>query len=132
VEDDEGVASILCEMLGRSGITSVHARSGAEAVRLAAEVDFGLLILDLGLPDADGFAVVERLQQDRRLSDVPVLVYTARDLGDADRERLRLGRTEFLTKSRAPLEEVESRALDLLGKLITGGSASAETHPDRG
>jgi len=44
----------------------------------------------------------------------------------------RLGRTEFLTKSRAPLEEVESRALDLLGKLITGGSASAETHPDRG
>jgi PAS domain S-box-containing protein len=132
VEDDEGVASILCEMLGRSGITSVHARSGSEAVRLAAEVEFGLLILDLGLPDADGFAVVERLQRDRRLSDVPVLVYTARDLGDADRERLRLGRTEFLTKSRAPLEEVESRALDLLGKLITGGSASAETHPDRG
>ncbi|HEX8213583.1 MAG TPA: ATP-binding protein [Longimicrobium sp.] len=132
VEDDDGVASILCEMLRRSGITSIHARSGAEALRLAAEVDFGLLILDLGLPDADGFAVVERLQRDRRLSDVPVLVYTARDLGDADRERLRLGRTEFLTKSRAPLEEVESRALALLGKLITGGSASAETHPDRG
>jgi len=132
VEDDDGVASILCEMLARSGITSVHARSGAEALRLAAEVEFGLLILDLGLPDADGFAVVERLQRDRRLSDVPVLVYTARDLGDADRERLRLGRTEFLTKSRAPLEEVESRALALLGKLITGGSASAETHPDRG
>jgi PAS domain S-box-containing protein len=132
VEDDEGVASILCEMLGRRGISSVHARSGSEALRLAAEVDFGLLILDLGLPDADGFEVVEHLQRDRRLSDVPVLVYTARDLGAADRERLRLGRTEFLTKSRAPLEEVESRALALLGKLITGGSASAETHPDRG
>jgi len=132
VEDDEGIASVLREMLARRGITSIHARSGADAVRLATEVAFDLLILDLGLPDADGFAVVQWLQRDHLLSKAPVLVYTARDLDEADRDRLRLGPTEFLTKSRDALEEVEERALAMLGNLIPRGSASAETNPDRG
>jgi PAS domain S-box-containing protein len=132
VEDDEGIASVLREMLERRGITSIHARSGADAVRLATEVAFDLLILDLGLPDADGFAVVQWLQRDHLLSKAPVLVYTARDLDEADRDRLRLGPTEFLTKSRDALEEVEERALAMLGNLIPRGSASAEENPDRG
>jgi CheY-like chemotaxis protein len=95
-------------------IVTFHASSGGEAVRLCTEHKPSLIVLDLGLPDMDGFAVVSALRETPGLRRMPLLVYSALDVGSADQSRLRLGRTEFLTKSRCTLAEFEAHVVRLL------------------
>ena len=83
----------------------------------------GLIVLDLDLPEGSGFDVVATLREDDTLQKTPLLVYTGRDLSAEDRRRLRLGRTRFLTKSKATDEEFHQTALSLLGKDETGEPA---------
>jgi DNA-binding response OmpR family regulator len=73
-----------------------------------------LIVLDLILPDIDGFAVVSTLRKNSAFSSVPLLVYSAKEVSTADQPRLKLGPTEFLTKSRCSLEDVESHIVRLL------------------
>jgi CheY-like chemotaxis protein len=62
----------------------------------------------------DGFAVVSSLRESATLGRIPLLVYSALDVGSADQSRLRLGPTEFLTKSRCSLAEFEGHVVRLL------------------
>ena len=94
VEDDEGVASALAELLGQTGATVVRTGRGADALHRVKGCD--LVLLDLGLPDMDGLDVLHTL---RRASAVPVIIMTARDsdgavvLGSSRRSRRLLGET---------------------------------------
>jgi signal transduction histidine kinase/CheY-like chemotaxis protein len=118
VEDDPDLAAVLLERLAARGLSTVHAASVEEAVRLAGETAPDLLVLDLGLPDGDGGEVVEALRCDHALKHIPVVVYTARDVQPSDRERLELGETAYLSKGRITLEEFETRVLDLLARVV--------------
>jgi DNA-binding response OmpR family regulator len=89
------------------------ARDALDAVRAATP---RLVILDLVLPDDDGFSLVDQLRGDGTLADTPLLVYTALDLTAGDRERLQLGRTEFLSKATTTPQEVTRRVTELLGQ----------------
>ena len=111
---------MLRELFHEHGVTTHHVRTGAEAVEATQRTDFDLLVLDLGLPDTDGFAVVDWLRRHDVVRHVPILVYTARDLDDRDRERLGLGLTEVMTKGRVSLEQFEQRAVELLGRVVRG------------
>ena len=68
VEDDEGVASALAELLGHAGASVIRAVRGADALHRVKGCD--LVLLDLGLPDMDGLDVLRTL---RRASTVPVI-----------------------------------------------------------
>jgi PAS domain S-box-containing protein len=118
VEDDDGIAGVLRELFRGHGVTTLHVRTGAEAVEASQRMKFELLVLDLGLPDTDGFAVIDWLRRHDVLRQLPVLVYTARDVDDRDRERL--GVAEVMTKSRVSLEQFEQRAVELLGRVARG------------
>jgi DNA-binding response OmpR family regulator len=76
VEDEDRVASFLVKGLRAQGYGVTWVSSGREALRCAVEPDISLVILDLGLPDLDGFDVLERLRE--RGATVPVLVLSAR------------------------------------------------------
>jgi DNA-binding response OmpR family regulator len=93
VEDDEGVASALAELLGQTGATVVHASRGADALHRVKGCD--LVLLDLGLPDMDGLDVLRTL---RRASTVPVIIMTARDSDGAVVLGLRAGADDYLVK----------------------------------
>ena len=96
-----------------------HARTGEEAIRLSDQLTPDLLILDLILPELDGFAVVDWLREQGRLAQTPVIVYSARDdLSESDRHRLMLGPTEFFTKSRIQPELFEARVVNLLERFM--------------
>ncbi len=123
VEDDDDLARVLYQVFEQRGIRANRASTAAEAIELVQRADPDLLILDLGLPDADGRSVVEWLQRHRLLGDIPLLVYTARDLTEAEREALRLGRTEVLTKSRFSPEQLADRAVALLQPFDLRGSS---------
>ncbi len=118
VEDDDGIAGVLRELFSGHGVTTLHVRTGAEAVEASQRMKFELLVLDLGLPDTDGFAVIDWLRRHDVLRHLPVMVYTARDVDDRDRERL--GVAEVMTKSRVSLEQFEQRAAELLGRVVRG------------
>ena len=93
VEDDEGVASALAELLGQAGASVVRTARGADALHRVKGCD--LVLLDLGLPDMDGLDVLRTL---RRASAVPVIIMTARDSDGAVVLGLRAGADDYLVK----------------------------------
>ena len=125
VEDDPDLARLLTDMFGRHGIEAMHAATGVEAVEVSRSSPPDMIVLDLALPHGDGFWVVERLRGDG-LRGVPLVVYSARDLDEGDRERLRLGHTEFLTKGRLPPEEFERRVVTLLNRIAPARRAEPD------
>jgi PAS domain S-box-containing protein len=120
VEDDLELAQVLATMLSRHGIETFHTQTGREAIQVSQRIIPDLLVLDLALPEYNGFAVVDWLRQHNRLCQVPLVVYTAQDLDESDRERLKLGQTLFFTKGRITSQEFEQRAIDLLNRMIRG------------
>lgn len=94
VEDDDHVAGALTSVLRRHGFTTVRVRDGKSALEaLGPEVD--MVLLDLSLPDMDGFEVCERI---RRVSDAPVIMVTARSELDARIHGLKVGADDYLIK----------------------------------
>jgi two-component system response regulator MprA len=110
VDDDPRVLSAVGRRLGFEGFRVELASSGPEALDLAAATSPSLVILDVMLPEMDGLEVARRLRQ---LSDVPILMLTARD-AVADRVAgLRSGADDYLVKPFA-FEELLARIEALL------------------
>jgi PAS domain S-box-containing protein len=127
VEDDPDLSRVLLEVFGRHGIEALHAASGVEAVEASRRAHPDLIVLDLGLPHGDGYWVVEALRGEDGLRGVPLVVYTARELDEDDRERLRLGHTEFLTKGRVSPEDFEKRVVSLLNRIAPARPTTTTT-----
>ncbi|MEA2489847.1 MAG: hypothetical protein QOH21_1639 [Acidobacteriota bacterium] len=115
VEDDLDLARVITMALQRHGLRTLHAITGSEAIQLCRQHEPSLIVLDLILPDMDGFAVVRSLRETARLASIPLLVYSAMDVGSTDQSRLRLGPTEFLTKSRCSPADFDRHVVRLLG-----------------
>ena len=95
VEDDEAIAIPLAKGLEREGLEVDRVESGAAALGSAAATHFDVVLLDLGLPDRDGFDVCREL---RARSDVPIIVVTAR-ADEVDRVvGLELGADDYIVK----------------------------------
>ena len=134
VEDDPGVAELLSSILQARGFETFNAASGSGAIELTQRVLPDLLVLDIGLPEADGFEVVDWLRRHERLSTLPIVVYTGRELTEAERERLRLAEiTEFFNKGSVSPEEFERRVIELIARLVNervrGREDEYEAHP---
>lgn len=121
VEDDPDLARVMITALESHGIRTFHALKGSDAVQLCRQHEPTLIVLDLILPDMDGFAVVGALRESATLRRIPLLVYSALDVGSADQSRLRLGPTEFLTKSRCSLADFERHVVRLLETVTNTG-----------
>ena len=119
VEDDVDLARVIREVFERHGHEVYLAQTGRQAVQLAEHVLPNLVVLDLVLPEGDGFEVVSALRQNKVLRRVPLVVHTAKDLDDPERARLRLGKTVFLTKGRISHEEFEKQVLGLLKGIMS-------------
>jgi two-component system OmpR family response regulator len=111
VEDDQLLATGLVTVLTRAGHAVDHAASGKYADQLLARTAYDLVVLDIGLPDIDGFEVLRRLRQ--RRSTANVLVLTARDAVDDRVHGLDLGADDYLTKPFS-VTEFEARVRALL------------------
>jgi two-component system, OmpR family, copper resistance phosphate regulon response regulator CusR len=95
-EDEPGMASFLDKGLGSRGYATKVCHDGATATAIASDNDFDLLILDLGLPDIDGFSVLRELR--RRGERLPVIILTARDDITDKVEGLDAGASDYVTK----------------------------------
>jgi DNA-binding response OmpR family regulator len=106
VEDEPRLASFLERGLKSRGYSTKVVEDGSAATAIAADEDFDLIVLDLGLPDLDGLSVLRELR--RRGERLPVIVLTARtDLADMI-EGLDAGGNDYVTKP-FKLEELLAR-----------------------
>jgi CheY-like chemotaxis protein len=88
VEDNAAEQLSITELLGHDDLEVVVADTGAAALAAMAEQPCDCVVLDLRLPDMSGFEVLERISRDERLSDVPVVVFTGRELSAEEDARL--------------------------------------------
>ena len=103
VEDEEAIASLVIAYLERDGFHVTWARSGAEALRTLEANAPQLVVLDIGLPDTDGFELCRRV---RSSSAVPIIMLTARD-EEIDRVTgLEVGADDYVVKPFSPRELV--------------------------
>jgi DNA-binding response OmpR family regulator len=103
IEDDPGIIEVvsLCFQLRWSGTSVVSAESGKKGVELVETESPDVVILDIGLPDMDGYAVLKEV---RRFSDVPVLMLTVRSEDTDVAKGLELGADDYITK---PFSHIE-------------------------
>jgi two-component system cell cycle response regulator DivK len=86
VEDNEKNMKLFRDVLRAAGYETLEATTGGQALKLAVEHDPDLVLLDVGLPDIDGVAVLGRLRTEDRTASIPVLALTAQAM-TGDRER---------------------------------------------
>jgi len=90
VEDDAVQLDAVRELLALADVQTIGARSASECVQALAQHTFDCMVLDLTLPDASGFELLERLSEQSAHALPPIIVYTGRELSPA--EEVRLGR----------------------------------------
>jgi DNA-binding response OmpR family regulator len=95
VDDDGDVRALVVELLTRSGYDVSEAPNGREALKLLYEQRPDLVLLDISMPELDGWATLERI---RELSDVPVLMLSALGAELEKVRALRAGADDYVTK----------------------------------
>ena len=106
VDDDEGIRQMLAEMLHAEGFATAQARDGHEALAVAIAQPPRVILLDLLLPDLDGFAVLGRLRSLPQTRQVPVVVLTGRTLTQEEEALLHSEAAMVLSKTGMDLERL--------------------------
>jgi CheY-like chemotaxis protein len=116
-EDDDDLRGVLTTSLTRSGHRVIAARDGAEALAAVERERVDLLVLDLVMPNIDGFEVLARLKQSQKGVTIPVVVVSGTDRSATELQALRLGANVYLTKpiEAAALTEEVTRLLTAPG-----------------
>jgi PAS domain S-box-containing protein len=117
VEDDPDLGRILLATLASAGINADLAATGREAMLAIEQAPPDLLVLDVGLPGEDGFAVADWLRLHGRLTGTPLLIYSGLEFSEEERTRLQLGSTEFVPKAEVSPDDLQQRIADLLGRI---------------
>jgi len=114
VEDNPAEQLSVSELLGYDDIDVTVATTGAEALAAAEAQLFDCMVLDLRLPDMTGFEVLERLRDSASLSDLPVVVFTGKELSPEEDARLRvLARSVVVKGVESPERLLDETALFL-------------------
>ena len=122
VEDDERIRTAVKLALEDEGWTVAEAENGEQALARFAQSPADVVLIDIMLPDIDGFEVCRAI---RRTSDVPIIMVTARDDTHDVVAGLEAGADDYLTKPFAP-KELSARIRALLRRIRTSDPASPQ------
>ena len=121
VEDDPMVRDVLRRTIKLEGLSVIEARDGVEGLEsLDKHPDISLILLDLMMPRMDGFTFLERVREDDRFEDIPVVVLTAKTLDEQEQELLeastervfgkdKMGTSELLTELVRVLDQTPAK-----------------------
>ena len=118
VEDDEDLRSLLRRILEKEGFAVSQAGNGRAGLARAREAPPGLILLDLMMPEMDGFEFVAELRGQAWGRSIPIIVVTAMELTPADRERLNGGVQRILQKGRYRREALLAEVRDMVAASV--------------
>jgi DNA-binding response OmpR family regulator len=98
VDDDPDTLTILSRHIRREGLAVIEASSGDECLRLARQDPPDVILLDLMMPEMDGFAVCRALRASSATAEIPIIMLTARDDVETRAEGMELGVSDYLAK----------------------------------
>ena len=98
VDDDENILSLERTILEQKGFHVTTAAGGEEALKLLREQAFDLVLLDVMMPDKDGFEVCRQIKQDSRTKTIPVIFLTAKGGVEALAEGFESGAVMYINK----------------------------------
>jgi CheY-like chemotaxis protein len=100
VEDNSAERATLSEMLSEGGDVEVTSVSSAEhAIKALDERDYDCMVVDLVLPEQDGFKLIEQVKTQDRFKDLPIVVYTSKDLSAEEDRQLKKYAESVIVKS---------------------------------
>ncbi|MGD9002237.1 MAG: response regulator, partial [Anaerolineae bacterium] len=126
VEDEAATRELLRRVLEGEGWTVAEAENGRAALDRVAEERPALILLDLMMPEMDGFAFMDELRRREGWGTIPVVVVTAKDLTTEDRLRLNGYVHRILQKGAYDWEELLDEVRDLVASLIREGESKRQ------
>jgi|TARA_R110002072_G_scaffold35754_24_gene105543 DNA-binding response OmpR family regulator len=126
VEDDPDLRSLVIKLLERERFTALTASSGAEMRQQMAKQDFDLILLDVRLPDSDGFDLLREL---RATSDVAIVMLTGMDTAVDRVLGLEFGADDYVCKPFEPRELVARVKSVLRRSQNNGGGGDSDANP---
>jgi CheY-like chemotaxis protein/GAF domain-containing protein len=131
VEDNPAEQLSVRELLGYDDIDVTVATTGAEALASADREPFDCMVLDLRLPDMSGFEVLERLRDTPQLADLPVVVFTGKELSAEEDARLRLLARSVVVKGVESPERLLDETALFLHRVVTDLPAEKQNMLER-
>jgi CheY-like chemotaxis protein/signal transduction histidine kinase len=119
VEDDANERMSITELLGYDDIEIVTAGTGAEALKALRDKPCDCIVLDLRLPDMSGFEVLRQLSADETLADVPVVVFTGRELSAEEDAQLHTMARSIVVKGVESPERLLDETALFLHRVVT-------------
>jgi CheY-like chemotaxis protein len=114
VEDNPAEQFSIRELLGYEDIDVIVAATGAEALEMVGQESFDCVVLDLRLPDMSGFDILEHFREDPKVKDLPVVVFTGKELTPEEDARLHtLARSVVVKGVESPERLLDETALFL-------------------
>jgi DNA-binding response OmpR family regulator len=127
VDDDVDSLKLIGLMLQRQGYEIIAANSGAQAIAKAGVENPNLIILDVMMPDMDGYEVCKRLRANAQTQAIPIIMFTAKTLVDDKVAGFEAGADDYLTKPTHPAELASRVKAVLLRSAAQRRTSSAET-----
>jgi hypothetical protein len=126
VEDDETTREVICRTLEQQGCAVTQAENGRIGLERLDEATPSLILLDLMMPEMDGFQFLEALRARPEDGQIPVVVITAKDLSEEDRARLNGGVERILQKGSGLRQELLAGLKAAIGPGVHGRSGSSD------
>ena len=130
VEDDAGMREMLRRRLEREGWTVIEAGNGRTGLERMAERRPDLILLDLMMPDMDGFQFLDEIRKQEAWRSIPVIVITAKELTPEDRQKLNGSVEKILQKGAYSREELTREVRNLVTAYTRSRPASAKEISD--
>jgi CheY-like chemotaxis protein len=115
VDDEESLVSVLTRKFEDEGITAYAAYNGKQGLEMALEKHPDIILLDIMMPEMDGFDVMKNLQEDSWGKSVPIILLTNSSSIDTVAKAVSTGMSEFLVKTDIRLEDVVQKVKDRIG-----------------
>lgn len=112
VDDDPTSRHLMTQIIERKGWKAVQAANGREAIEFLINTQPSLILLDLMMPEMDGFAVIEALQNNEMWRTIPVIVVTAKDLSREERALLERSTKNIVQKGANARKEIIASLCD--------------------
>ncbi len=110
IDDDEKLCALVCKSVAMENIEADYCHSGKSGLQKLKETDYQLIILDVMMSGMDGFETLARIRQE---TNVPILMFTAKDDSLSKVQGLRSGADDYLTKP-FDMDELLARILSLI------------------